>query len=117
MGLDDLFKAISLGTSLARRAVDLKQQIDSLRSAPPVDYTYTQPADVTALDRRIAALELLARNRAARISALESSLEIASALTESIARRLNAIFWIALSSGIVTTAALALSLAALLRAR
>ena len=115
MGLDDLFKAISLGTSIARRAVDLKQQIDSLRSAPPIDYT--QSADVTALDRRIAALELVARNQAARISALESSLEIASALTESIARRLNAIFWIALSSGIVTTAALALSLAALLRVR
>lgn len=115
MGLNDLFKAISLGTSLARRAVDLKQQIDSLRSAPPVDYTHS--ADVTALDRRVAALELLARNQAARISTLESGLEIASALTESIARRLNAIFWIALSSGIVTTAALALSLAALLRAR
>jgi hypothetical protein len=115
MGLDDLFKAISLGTSIARRAVDLKQQIDSLRSAPPVDYI--QPPAVTALDRRVAALELLARNQSARISALESSLEIASALTESIARRLNAIFWIALSSGIVTTAALALSLAALLRTR
>jgi predicted RNase H-like nuclease (RuvC/YqgF family) len=115
MGLNDLFKAISLGTSLARRAVDLKQQIDSLRSAPSVNYT--QSEDVTALDRRVASLELLTRNQAARISALESSLEIASALTESIARRLNAILWIALSSGIVTTAALALSLAALLRAR
>lgn len=115
MGLDDLFKAISLGTSLARRAVDLKQQIDSFRSAPAIDYT--QPPNVSALDRRVADLELLARNQAARISALESSLEIASALTESIARRLNAIFWIALSSGVVTTAALAIALAALLRAR
>ncbi len=115
MALNDLFKAISLGTSLARRAVGLKQQIDSLRTAPPVDYT--QPADVSGLDRRVATLELLARNQAARISALESSLEIASALTESLARRLNAIFWIALSSGIVTTAALAIALVALLRAR
>lgn len=115
MGLDDLFKAISLGTSLARRAVGLKQQIDSLRTAPPVDYT--QPVDASGLDRRIAALELLAGNQAARISALESGLEIASALTESIARRLNAIFWIALSSGVVTTAALAIALVALLRAR
>lgn len=115
MGLDDLFKAISLGTSLARRAVELKQQIDSLRSGAPIDYT--QPADAYALDHRIADLALLARNQAARITALETSLEISSALTESLARRLNAIFWIALSSGIVTTAALALSIVALLSAR
>lgn len=115
MALDDLFKAISLGTSLARRAVELKQHIDSLRPAAPVDYS--QPADASALDRRIANLELLARNQAARITVLETSLELASTLTESLARRLNAIFWIALSSGIVTTAALALSIAALLRAR
>jgi hypothetical protein len=115
MGLDDLFKAISLGTSLARRAVEMKQQIDSLRSAAPIDYS--QPPDVGALDRRIADLELLARNQAARISLLETSLEMASALTESLARRLNAIFWIALSSGIVTTVALALSIAALLNSR
>ncbi|MGA9884634.1 MAG: hypothetical protein WBQ34_13030 [Candidatus Acidiferrales bacterium] len=112
MGLDDLFKAISLGTSLARRAMDLKQQVDSLRTAPSIDYS--PPTDVSAFDRRIANLELLARNQAARIIALESSLEISSALAESLARRLNAIFWIALSSGIVTTAALALSIAALL---
>ncbi|MGH9688229.1 MAG: hypothetical protein ACRD5K_14185 [Candidatus Acidiferrales bacterium] len=112
MGLDDLFKAISLGTSLARRAMDLKQQVDSLRAAPSIDYS--PPADVSAIDRRIANLELLARSQAARIIALESSLEISSALVDSLARRLNAIFWIALPSGIVTTAALALSIAALL---
>lgn len=115
MGLDDLFKAISLGTSLARRAMDLKQQVDSLRSTPPIDYS--QPSDLGSLDRRIADLDLLARNQAARITALESSLEIASALTETLARRLNAIFWIAISSGIVTTAALATSIVALLYAR
>ncbi|MGH9740029.1 MAG: hypothetical protein ACRD4X_15810 [Candidatus Acidiferrales bacterium] len=112
MGLDDLFKAISLGTSLARRAMDLKQQVDSLRTAPSIDYP--PPTDVSGLDRRIANLEQLARNQAARVIALESSLEISSALVDSLARRLNAVFWIALSSGIVTTAALALSITALL---
>lgn len=117
MGLDDLFKAISLGTSLARRAMDLKQQVDSLRTAPPADYAYTPQTDVGVLDRRIADLELLARNQAARITALESGLEIASSLAESLARRLSAIFWIALSSGVVTTAALAISVAALIYAR
>lgn len=116
MGLDDLFKAISLGTSLARRAVELKQHIDTFRSAPP-STEYLPPPAATALDRRIADLELLARNQAARISSLESNFELATALTESLARRLNAIFWIAVSSGIVTTAALAVALAALLRAR
>ena len=115
MGLDDIFKAISLGTSLARRAMDLKQQVDSLRTAPPIEYTHS--TDVGGFDRRIADLELLARNHAARISALESSLEVASTLTESLARRLNAIFWIALSSGIVTTAALAISIVALISVR
>ncbi|GEM_PF-6965424 len=115
MGLDDLFKAISLGTSLARRAVELKQHIDVIRAAPPIDYA--QPADVSAFDRRIAGLEILARNQAARISTLESSLTLVTGLAESLARRLNAIFWIALSSAIVTTAALAVALAALLRAR
>lgn len=115
MALDDLFKAISLGTSLARRAVELKQHMDSLRPAAPINYP--QAADASALDRRVADLELLARNQAARITVLETSLELASTLTESLARRLNAIFWIALSSGIVTTAALALSIAALLNAR
>jgi hypothetical protein len=115
MGLDDIFKAITLGTSLARRAMDLKQQVDSLRGAPPIDYSPT--ADVGALDRRIANLELLSRNQAARISALEASLEISSTLVESLARRLGAIFWIALSSSIVTTAALAISIVALLHAR
>jgi hypothetical protein len=115
MGLDDIFKAISLGTSLARRAMELKQQVDSLRTAPAIDYTRT--ADVGALDQRIADLELVARNQAARIAALESSIETASTLTESLARRLSAIFWIALSSGIVTTAALAISIAALISAR
>ncbi|MGH9716971.1 MAG: hypothetical protein ACRD4R_09630 [Candidatus Acidiferrales bacterium] len=115
MGLDDLFKAISLGTSLARRAMDLKQQVDSLRVAPAIDYSQTTSAG--SLDRRIADLELLARNQAARITALESSLEFASSLTESLARRLGAIFWIALSSGIVTTAALAISIVALIYAR
>jgi hypothetical protein len=114
MGLDDIFKAITLGTSLARRAMDLKQQVDSLRGAPPIDYS--QAADVGALDRRIANLELLARNQAARITALEASLEVSSTLVESLARRLGAIFWIALSSGIVTTAALAVSIIALLHA-
>lgn len=113
MGLDDLFKAISMGTSLARRAVELKQHIDTLRSAPPIDDTQT--AGASAFDRRVADLELLARNQAARIATLESSLELVTTLTESLARRLNAIFWIALSSGIVTTAALAVALAALLR--
>jgi len=111
MGLDDIFKAITLGTSLARRAMDLKEQVDSLRGAPPIEYS--QGADVGALDRRIANLELLSRNQAARISALEASLEISTALTETLARRLGAMFWIALSSGIVTTAALAISVAAL----
>jgi hypothetical protein len=115
MALDDLFKAISLGTSLARRAVELKQNIDSLRSSAPVDYHH--PGDAGAFDRRIADLESLAGNQAARISALESGLEIATALTESLARRLSAIFWIALSSGIVTTAALAISIAAIVSAR
>ncbi len=115
MGLDDLFKAISLGTSLARRAVELKQHIDTLRSAPPIDAG--QAADVSALDRRVAFLELVARNQTARITALESSLEVASTLTESLARRLSVIFWIAISSGIVTTAALAVAIAALLHAR
>ena len=115
MGLDDIFKAISMGTSLARRAMDLKQQVDSLRGAPPIDYS--QPADVGALDRRIGNLELLARNQAARITALEAGLELSTALTETLARRLGAIFWIALSSGIVTTAALAISMVALLHVR
>lgn len=115
MGLDDIFKAISLGTSLAHRAMNLKQQVDSLRATPEIDYS--PPADVSGLDRRIANLEQVARNQAARIIALESSLEISSALAESLARRLNAIFWIALSSGIVTTAALAIALVAFLRAR
>ena len=115
MGLDDLFKAISLGTSLARRAMDLKQQVDSLRTAPAIDYTRT--ADAGTLDRRIADLELVARNQAVRINCLESSLETASALTESLARRLSAIFWIAVSSGIVTTAALAISITALIYTR
>jgi predicted RNase H-like nuclease (RuvC/YqgF family) len=115
MALDDIFKAISLGTSLARRAMELKQQVDSLRTAPAIDYTRT--ADVGTLDRRIADLEFVARNQAARINSLESSLEIASTLTESLARRMSTIFWIALSSGIVTTAALALSIAALIYTR
>lgn len=115
MGLDDLFKAISMGTSLARRAVELKQHVDTLRSAAPID---SAPApDVSVLDRRVADLELLTRNQAARIATLESSLELVTTLAESLARRLNAIFWIAISSGIVTTAALAVALAALLRAR
>lgn len=115
MGLDDLFKAISLGTSLARRAMDLKQQVDSLRAAPAIQYS--QAADAGALDRRLADLERLTRNQAARITALESSLQIASALTESLAKRLGAIFWIAVSSGVITTAALAVSIAALVYAR
>jgi len=114
MGLDDIFKAITLGTSLARRAMDLKQQVDSLRGAPPIDYS--QASDVDALDRRIANLESLARNQAARITALEAGLELSTALTETLARRLGAIFWIALSSGAVTTAALAISIAALFHA-
>ncbi|MDE3108962.1 MAG: hypothetical protein KGL02_03375 [Acidobacteriota bacterium] len=117
MGLDDLLKAISLGTSLARRAVELKQHIDSLRSAPPSESVQQQPPAATALDRRIADLELVARNQAARISAVESNLELATALAESLARRLNALFWIAVANAIVTTAALAVALAALLRAR
>jgi hypothetical protein len=115
MGLEDLFRAISLGTSIARRAVEFKQHIDTLHSAVPIDSN--QVADSGALDRRIADMELLVRNQAARITALESSLEIASKLTESLARRLSVIFWIALSSGIATTAALAIAIVAIVYAR
>jgi hypothetical protein len=115
MGLEDLFNAISLGTSLARRAVELKKQIDSLNSGPADDYQ--RPGDLVPPERRIADLELLGRNQAARITALELGLQDASAVSESLARRLSAIFWIAVSTAGVALLAAALSIVALLRVR
>lgn len=109
MGLDDLFSAIALGTTLVQQVLKLKKRINGLRSNAAVEDV--RPYAVDALDRRVDALERLTRRQAAVIGDLEVGLEDASAITESLARRVRAIFWIAVPGGIVALLALAMSIA------
>lgn len=114
MGLDDLFSAIALGTTLVQQVLKLKKRINGLRSEAAVEDV--RP-DADALDRRMDALERLARRQAAIIKDLEIGLEDASGVTESLARRVRAIFWIAVPGGIVALLALAISIAGLVLRR
>lgn len=111
MGLDDLFNAIALGTTLVQQVMKLKKRINGLRSNAVVEDV--QPDAVDALDRRVETLERLTRRQAALMKDLETGLEDASAVTESLARRVRTIFWIAVPGGIVALSALALSIAGL----
>ena len=113
MGFDDILTAIAWGGKLTRAVVSLKKHIDALRSG--ATFEYTQPSVLEALDRRTADLELLASRQAARINALETGLEDASAVTDALAHRVGTIFWIALISGTVALIALALSIVAIIR--
>ena len=108
MGFDDILTTIALGGRLARAIVSLKKHVDALRSG--ATFEYSQPSALEALDRRTADLELLASRQAARINALETGLEDASAVTDALAHRVGTIFWIALIGGTVALIALVLSI-------
>lgn len=111
MGFDDILTAIAWGGKLSRAVVSLKKHIDALRSG--ATFEYSQPSAIDALDRRTADLELLASRQAARINALETGLEDASAVTDALAHRVGTIFWIALIGGTVALIALVLSIVAI----
>jgi hypothetical protein len=114
MGFDDILTTIALGGRLARAVVSLKKHIDALRSG--ATFEYSQPSAIEALDRRTADLELLASRQAARINAVETGLEDASAVTDALAHRVGTIFWIALIGGAVALIALVLSIVAMVHA-
>lgn len=115
MGLDDLFSAIALGTTLVQQVMKLRKRINGLRSSAVVEDA--RPDAVDALDRRVDALERLNRRQAAVIKDLEVGLEDASEVTESLARRVRTIFWIAVPGGIIALFALAISIAGLVSRR
>jgi len=115
LGLDDLFTTIALGTTLTRAVISLKKHISTLRSGAAVEYL--PPSAIEALDRRTADLESLVKHQSTRISALETGLEDASAVTEALADRVSTIFWFAMMSGAVGLIALVLSIIAIVRAR
>lgn len=115
MGLDDLFSAIALGTTLVQQVMKLRKRINGLRSSAVVEDVRSTAVD--ALDRRVDALERLNRRQAAVIKDLEVGLEDASEVTESLARRVRTIFWIAVPGGIIALFALAISIAGLVSRR
>lgn len=115
MGLDDLFSAIALGTTLVQQVMKLKKRINGLRSSAVVEDLRSTAVD--ALDRRMDALERLTRRQAAVMKDLEVGLEDASEVTESLARRVRTIFWIAVPGGILALFALAISIAGLVLRR
>ena len=115
MGLDDLFSAIALGTTLVQQVLKLKKRINGLRSNAAVEDI--RPNALDELDRRVDTLERVTHRQAAAIKDLEVGLEDASAITESLARRVRAIFWIAVPGGIVALSALVISIAGLVLRR
>jgi predicted nucleic acid-binding protein len=115
MGFDGILTAIALGTRLTKAVVQLKKQIDDLRSGAAPENL--QPPPIEALDKRTSDLESLARRQAVRISDLEIGLEDASAVTSALAQRVSTIFWIALMSGTVALIALILSILTIAHAR
>ncbi|MGH9736568.1 MAG: hypothetical protein ACRD8A_18505 [Candidatus Acidiferrales bacterium] len=115
VGLDDFFSAIALGTTLVQQVMKLKKRINGLRSTAVVEDV--RPDAVDALDRRVDALERLTRRQAVVMKDLEIGLEDASAVTESLARRVRTIFWIAVPGGIAALSALAISIAGLVLRR
>jgi hypothetical protein len=105
--IDNILTVFSIGQRVIKTLGALKKDVESFRS--PNEQVPAHFAQMEALDKRTAELELLAQEQDDRLREIEKSLKDALTATEALAQRVGKIFWMAMAGCALGVSALVLS--------
>jgi len=111
--ISDILEVIALGRKLIETISDLRRDVQSARTTHPGKSA--GPSHVELLEGRIVQIESQTREHGVRLDDLEQSLNDTLRATEALARRVSAIFWIAIVGCTLAVVALVASAVALTR--
>src|SRR5690348_15970143 len=104
----EVFTAISLGRKIVRALADLKRDVGSVR--PGGVATKPNVARFDMVEGRLDALEAELIDQNARTAELEAGLKDTLRVTEALAERISAMFWIVVTGSSIGLVGLVLSL-------